>query len=238
MCAGIGALHPAQDAAERGEAERAGIAFDPFLSYGCISVSDVVCNAVFEEAHSSLKAIGMKCFEVRGAAPPGPGNCAAMVLRSSERGWHRGLQKHSLLKLSLSCLPQTIFKHEELCSLHFVNQKSQPQPLSLLCADKAASLLHLHLLQPGVPGGLLPRGCSSSRAGTPHPSLLRGERRPKPPAPGRGSARQPQSRGCSSLLCSLLLAPPEKICGSNAHPRPANLWVRFGSAILLGLNRN
>lgn len=179
----------------------------PFFLMAVFHFQTWFACAVLEEERSSLKAIGMKCFEVRGpgprSSPSWPGyNCSAMVPRScsSERGWQRGLQKHSLLKLSLSCLPQTIFKHEELFSLHFVNQKSQPQPLSLFCADKAASLLHLHL-QPGGPGGLLPRGCSSSGAGTPHPSLLRGERRPKPPAPGRGSARQPQSRGCSSLLC-------------------------------------
>lgn len=30
----------------RGEAEHAGVAFDPFLSNGCISFSDVVCNVL------------------------------------------------------------------------------------------------------------------------------------------------------------------------------------------------
>lgn len=127
-----------------------------------------------------------------------------MVLRSSERGWHRGLQKHSLLKLSLSCLPQTIFKHEELCSPHFVNQKSQPQPLSLLCADKAVSLLHLHLLQPSGQDGLLPRGCSPSGAGTPIPPSCggRGARSPQRQAEGA-----PGSLGAGTAARFSLLSP-------------------------------
>lgn len=74
MRAGIGALHPPQhlrglSAAQRGEAERAGIAFSPFLLMAVFQFQTWFA-VLFEEAHSSPKAVGMKRFEVRG---PGPG---------------------------------------------------------------------------------------------------------------------------------------------------------------------
>lgn len=52
----------------------------------------------------------------------------------------------------------------------------------------------------------------------------------QPLAEGRATARlQPRS---------LLLASSETICSSNAPLRATNLWIRFGTVILLGLIRS